>query len=245
MIQIPPQIQVPYDALLVEKAIPKGSHYHYRKWLRYYLDFCLKYNFKQSHRESLAPFLNKLKEKRQTDQQQKQASHAISIYYEIEPVQRNVAFPFKNKAEKLSTQKEISKLTGADWRPLFAGLDSEIKLRHYSPKTLSAYRGWVKQFQGFTRSKDPKSLVNSDVKEFLTFLAVKRKVSASNQNQAFNALLFLFKHILKKEFGDSGIIGAQRCPNHHDLYAYDQKPDHQGDKKSTRFMILNPSTGIM
>ena len=110
MRQIPTQIQVPYDALLVEKAIPRESHGHYRKWLRYYLDFCLKYNFKQSNRESLSHFLKKLRGKKQTDQQQKQASHAISIYYEIEPVQSSVAESFKNKKEKLSTKKGVRNL---------------------------------------------------------------------------------------------------------------------------------------
>jgi len=41
---------------------------------------------------------------------------------------------------------------------VYGNLISEIKLRHYSPKTLEAYRGWVRQLQGFTRSKDPVSL---------------------------------------------------------------------------------------
>ena len=59
---------------------------------------------------------------------------------------------------------------------------------------------WVKKFQAFTRSKDPQLLSSNDVKEFLTFLAVKRKVSASTQNQAFNALLFLYRHVIKKDF---------------------------------------------
>ena len=81
----------------------------------------------------MSQFLNKLGEKGQTDQQQKQASHAISIYYEIEPVQSSAASSFKNKKEELSTKKENSKLTGADWIPIFSDLDSEIKLRHYSP----------------------------------------------------------------------------------------------------------------
>lgn len=52
-----------------------------------------------------------------------------------------------------------------------------------------------------------------DVKEYLTFLVVKRKVSASTQNQAFNALLFLFRHVLGKEFGKvDGVVRAKRKP---------------------------------
>ncbi len=53
----------------------------------------------------------------------------------------------------------------------------------------------------------------SDVKDFLTFLAVKRKVAVSTQNQAFNALLFLFRHVLNREFGKiDGVVRAKRKP---------------------------------
>ncbi|MBW2353577.1 MAG: integron integrase, partial [Deltaproteobacteria bacterium] len=89
----------------------------------------------------------------------------------------------------------------------------EIRLRHYSPKTLKSYRSWVRQLQSYTRSKDFRLLSASDVKDFLTFLAVKRNVSASSQNQAFNALLFLFKNVLKKEFGEiKDVPRAKRKP---------------------------------
>lgn len=85
---------------------------------------------------------------------------------------------------------------------MYSALTAEIKLRHYSISTLKTYTTWVRQFQGFTKSKDPQLLSTSDVKGFLTFLAVNRKVSASSQNQAFNALLFFFRHVLKNEFED-------------------------------------------
>ena len=56
-------------------------------------------------------------------------------------------------------------------------------------------------------------LAVEDVKLFLTYLAVEQKVSASSQNQAFNALLFFFRHILGKEFGKVvGVVRAKRKP---------------------------------
>ncbi len=95
----------------------------------------------------------------------------------------------------------------------YANLCTEIKTRHYSPKTLKAYTIWIRQFQTFNRSKDPQLLSSSDVKEFLSFLAVKRKVSASTQNQAFNALLFFYRHSIKKDFGEhKDIVRARRKP---------------------------------
>ncbi|MBW1819096.1 MAG: phage integrase N-terminal SAM-like domain-containing protein [Deltaproteobacteria bacterium] len=109
--------------------------------------------------------------------------------------------------------KDRPKLNNVDWTPVYNKLTSEIKLRHYSPSTLKIYTGWVRQFQGFAKSKDCRLLDNSDVKDFLTHLAVKRKVAASTQNQAFNALLFLFRHVLKSEFGEfKDVPRAKRKP---------------------------------
>jgi site-specific recombinase XerD len=78
---------------------------------------------------------------------------------------------------------------------------------------LKSYRGWIRQFQNFTKSKDPASLSTADVKDFLTYLAVKKQVAASTQNQAFNALLFFYRNILKNEFGEvKDVPRAKRKP---------------------------------
>jgi site-specific recombinase XerD len=71
----------------------------------------------------------------------------------------------------------------------------------------------VKHFQTFTSSKTPAELSTDDVKAFLTSLAVKRKVSSTTQNQAFNSLLFFYRHVLGKEFGKvDGVVRAKRKP---------------------------------
>ncbi len=102
----------------------------------------------------------------------------------------------------------------ATWDWVYWQLKNEIKVRHYSINTFKTYSQWIHQFQRFVKDKSPQSLVNADVKEFLTFLAVKRKVAASTQNQALNAVLFLFRHIIKKEFGDlQGTVRAKRKPH--------------------------------
>lgn len=77
----------------------------------------------------------------------------------------------------------------------------EIKTRHYSRKTLKTYADWSRKFQYYLKDKPPSELSPAEVKAYLTHLAVDCKVSASTQNQAFNALLFVYRHILKKDFG--------------------------------------------
>jgi integron integrase len=72
---------------------------------------------------------------------------------------------------------------------------------------------WGRKMRTFLNNKDPDTLSTDDVKAFLTHLAVDKHVSASSQNQAFNALLFFFRHALKKEFGKvDGVVRAKRRP---------------------------------
>ncbi len=167
---IPPEIHLLYDALLVRREIHEKYRYHYKKWLQYYLYFCVKYSFKQLGKETLPLFIKKLKDKNQTEERRKQAFHAGSIFYELKNVDQDKIGALKNKKKNISTKKIDLKETKADWRPVYNDLNAEIKLRHYSQKTLKTYRGWVRQFQNFTQSKDPCLLSTSDVKDFLTLI---------------------------------------------------------------------------
>ena len=81
MIQIPADIHSAYTSFIEQRGVKVGQHRYYVKWLRYYLDFCHKYNVKQTEQESLAAFSGKLKEKNQAENLRKQAHHAISLFY--------------------------------------------------------------------------------------------------------------------------------------------------------------------
>lgn len=109
--------------------------------------------------------------------------------------------PRKDAAHQIYPDDSNEK-ANAGWRDVETNLKNEIMLRHYSPKTLEAYRMWIRKFRWFLYNKNPSALASSDVKAFLTDMAVEKGFSASAQNQAFNALLFLFRHVVKKEFGD-------------------------------------------
>lgn len=76
-----------------------------------------------------------------------------------------------------------------------------IRYKHYSYRTEEAYVGWIKRYIFFHNKRHPRELGVVEVGRFLTYLAVKRKVSSSTQNQAFSALLFLYRHVFKMELG--------------------------------------------
>jgi integron integrase len=78
---------------------------------------------------------------------------------------------------------------------LLEQLGAAIRLRHYSPRTEDAYRGWVRRFILFHGKRHPRELGGAEVTTFLSDLA-RRGVSASTQNQALSALLFLYQAVL-------------------------------------------------
>ncbi len=256
---IPSDILTQFEAVLKRRSVPLSRHMDYRKWLRYYLDFHSKYPLPDSRPEQVRLFIQKLRKKKQTPVQQKQAAHALSLYFESlqkiynkiplaqintekrimattpstprsesefsrfdrsrsDPSRRpasGVASPLikpevgalSRKSSKLSGSRYnkwrcLEKSVSPDWDRIIGGLADEIKTRHYSRKTLKAYADWSRKFQSYLKNKPPDELSEADVKVYLTYLAVNCKVSASTQNQAFNALLFLYRHILKKDFGD-------------------------------------------
>lgn len=76
-----------------------------------------------------------------------------------------------------------------------------IRVMHYSYRTEQSYVQWVKRFIFFHNKKHPKDMGKEEVSAFLTHLAVDRHVSASTQNQALAALLFLYRAVLETDIG--------------------------------------------
>jgi site-specific recombinase XerD len=76
-----------------------------------------------------------------------------------------------------------------------------IRVRHYSRRTEDAYVSWVRRFVRFCGMRHPLELAERDVERFLTSLAVDGKVSASTQNQALAALVFLYDRVLGRPLG--------------------------------------------
>jgi len=86
-----------------------------------------------------------------------------------------------------------------------------IRLRHFSPRIEESYIGWVRRYILFHRKRHPSEMAEAEVAAFLTHLANDRGVSASTQNQALAALLFLYRHVLSRELGPlGGLVWAKR-----------------------------------
>ncbi len=178
MLKLPTALNQQFDNLLLNKSFCDKDKSFYKKWLRFYWDFCHKYQHDAFHSGSLPLFLHKLRDKNQSEQQQNQAKHAVSLFFEMhtdseQPLTRNknVSIPSQQSANHTKValshsehdnshssvvqnsvqqssydQYNSNSLTvnhpleesGTSWVFVFDQLINEIKIRHYSPKTLNS-----------------------------------------------------------------------------------------------------------
>jgi integron integrase len=134
---------------------------------------------------------------RKEEWQVAQAREAIRLY----------CYYLRNVGEKKPLVKKYAK----QWKELAEETTRILRLKHRSLSTERSYLGWLRRLYLFLEGKSPVNIETADVKAFLSQLAVEGKVAASTQNQAFNALLFVFRHGLGKEFGElGGTVRARR-----------------------------------
>lgn len=82
MLPISEDVLAQFNEVLIKRVAKTSTHGYYRKWLRYFLDYCQKYSPPEARSERVRLFIEKLKSKRQSEQQCNQAAHAISLFFE-------------------------------------------------------------------------------------------------------------------------------------------------------------------
>ncbi|MEB3189913.1 MAG: integron integrase [Snowella sp.] len=89
-------------------------------------------------------------------------------------------------------------------RKLLDVVRETIRLKHYSYRTEQTYVDWIKRYLLFHQKKHHREMAEAEIKSFLSHLAVDKNVAAATQNQALNAILFLYREVLKIELGNIG-----------------------------------------
>jgi integron integrase len=193
--------------LLSRSLVPEKNVPFHAYWASKFLSF-------SNNNENLTPdlrvreFLNHLKQQKNiTDWQLKQADDALRLYIN-HFLNGNTSAISPNLPQTDKKFTDASKILGE--------MQEAIRIKHYSYSTEQTYLDWAKRFFYYIANEKKKDIHSagfdpSDVGDYLSYLALKKNVSASTQNQAFNALLFLFRDVLKKELGDlSKTVRAKR-----------------------------------
>lgn len=119
------------------------------------------------------------------DWQIKQASEAIQLY-----------LFFRKRKNAAKDRKRLD--SESRWKEVADDMHRMLRFKHLSFRTEQTYLCWVRRLYRFVKGRSPNELNSASVRDFMTHLAVEEKVSASTQNQAFNAILFLFRHVFDK-----------------------------------------------
>ncbi len=105
-------------------------------------------------------------------------------------------------SEELPSTRELrgsaKPLPGA-WGPHVNRVRDILRLEHKSYRTEQTYVSWIRRFVDFSAGRAPSEITERDLRHYLTYLAVELHVASATQQQAFNALLYLFRHSLKQE----------------------------------------------
>lgn len=148
-------------------------------------------------------FLDALrKDQELQDWQITQADNAITLYI-------NHFLPISGGVAKLSPNNIAPENKFPNDQEILKKIREALRIKHYAYSTERTYIDWFKRFHEYligVKNKDwsTQGADETDVRDFLSHLAIKKQVSSSTQNQAFNALLFLFREVLKINLGDLG-----------------------------------------
>lgn len=180
--------------LISRKLVVVEKAHFYALWVSKFL------KFSNEHEgpflpEKITGFLGQLRDAEISDWQVEQAEKAIKIYIKHFLYAREAAQNISHESCYTNCQNIVKETRSA------------IRLKHFSYSTERAYLDWSRRFFDYlikikNKNISKEVLEAEDVKDFLTHLALKRRVSASSQNQAFNALLFLFRNVINVELKD-------------------------------------------
>lgn len=115
MLTIPQDVLAKFIAILKQRKVPERIHADYRKWLRYFLDFRSKYQPPDSSSEQVRLFIEKLQKKNQTPAQQKQAAHALSLFFESQRKPYAASSKFSTKPPAKTTTPSAGKEFTWQW----------------------------------------------------------------------------------------------------------------------------------
>lgn len=194
------------EFLVLRKFASSQNAPFYAYWVDQFLIFSKNHN-NEAFEGKMSEFLDYLRHNKTKDWQVEQAETAVKIYFGH----------FRgDEASKISHKSPGEH--GFDVSDIINKMSQALRLKHYSYTTERSYINWVRRFFDYIQNVKKENTVaqkldSKNVKDYLTYLAIQQKVSSSTQNQAFNALLFLFREVLKVELSDlSKTVRAKRGP---------------------------------
>lgn len=182
-----------HKVLMKEKYVPC-----YLKWVAEGYAFLDRPNSEPLGHQGKQQFLHHLA-KTHEDWQVKQAEHALRLY----------AYFLSSRQREATSNDQATNLA---WIDLENRARKALRLRHRAYSTEKTYLTWLRSFRGFVKGLNPISLTAGHIQDFLSHLAVEKHVSPATQNQALNALIFVYRHALGRTIGERELDAVRATP---------------------------------
>jgi hypothetical protein len=190
---------------------------YFLKWVQRFLGMARARQGESWH-DTLRVFLEDLEAGGTPDWQLRQAADAVSLYCgqflgQDGGRSNSVGDPPvpREDGSKASDEPVADPAAPADPEALVNEVRRLLQLRHYSRRTVRSYTDWSRRYMGYVQTSGSGTPSSRMAQAFLSHLATEGRVAASTQNQAFNAILFLHRHVLHDDLGDmSATLRARR-----------------------------------
>ncbi len=194
------------DYLVTKVALNKKYVSYYLTWVSNCYSFLEEPDNSILTPDQVQSYLKHISKTRE-DWQVKQAETAL----------RHYSYYLSSEAGRVRADVQDRQPSDHDlWMDLEKKVRDQLRLRHRTYSTEKTYIGWLRSFRGFVGSSaTPPELSVNHMQNFLSSLAVDRRVSPSTQNQALNALIFFYRHALEKEPGPAEIRAVRANPKRH------------------------------
>lgn len=199
-----------YIQVLEEVGVPEKHRPFHLRWVRQFLSRNKGRDWMKLREPEISAFMEHLQQKSGIeDWQVQQALDAIVLYFErfcgieLGEIELEMA-PKSTSAEPPEPAKPVivAAKQKVDWKALEHAARSVLRTQHYSRNTEQTYLQWIRKYVEYHGWTKPSEMDGGHLSQFLGHLAVVERVSASTQNQALNAVIFLYRKVIGKEIGE-------------------------------------------
>lgn len=214
-----------YFMALKQAKVEPGFHEFYRGWIWGFIKAIKPKGWREAESRDVEQFLACMVDKGKERWQVEQAHDALRLFFrDVEPMvwaqknwpdlivrlEREVKDPIRtHRVEALRTRTDFGELSPR-LQPFLEEVRQVLRSQNYAYRTEQTYLEWVKRFLVFASPKKRTDLGLGQMREYLDYLALVRGVAAGTQNQAFNALLYLYEKVLQQKVGS--LEGTHRAP---------------------------------
>lgn len=210
-----------YARVLEEVGIPERQRPFHLRWVRQFLGRNRGRDWRSLGASEVGAFAQQLSQSPGIEEWQvQQALDAVTIYYErfcgidlgemaVEvEVGKNLQSGGELETPEVPPPVEAGRRV--NWKALEQAARATLRTEHYSRNTEQTYLQWIRKYVEYHGWAKPSGMDVSRVSRFLSHLAVVERVSASTQNQALNAIIFLYRKVIDKDLGEIGAFPRAR-----------------------------------